>query len=134
MLDERADPAVTTVRRIYEWAGKKFRIRWNREQNGGFYLASECHEQEHSSIGIRMGFTNAYAEIRFGLLQGIPAFSELSKRVELQRRLKGIPGASIPDRQLSTYPGIPLAPLADERELHKFFEVIDWVFSELATA
>ena len=133
VLNERPDPAVKIARRIYEWANGKFQIRWNQEQNGGFYLVSAGSKQD-SPVGIRMGFTNAYAEINFGLLQKTPAFVAESKRVELQRRLKEIPGVSIKDSQLNTYPGIPLTLLADENELHKLLEVIDWVFSELATA
>jgi hypothetical protein len=66
-------------------------------------------------------------------MQSRPPFDDETRRLELLRRLNGIPGVALPEDSITRRPGIPLSTLQDEAVLAQFLTVLEWVVREIKT-
>jgi hypothetical protein len=126
-LESKRDQSEAEVaRELLEWARvQTSSIFWGSGRiSGSFQPVLDHASQAYYPLGV---WTYGKIEIQFHYLMRQPPFDEVDRRLELLRRLNGVPGVSIPDDAITRQPSIPLALFAaDPKALEALKGVLDW--------
>ncbi|WP_192822619.1 hypothetical protein [Rufibacter sp. LB8] len=118
------------AKRLLEFVEPKVtRIRYGRgHQLGSYQPVYHRNGHDYRLFGI---WTSGYIETYFQYYKDQPAFKEESKRLEFLERLNQIEGVNISRDKIALRPSFKLNLLADESQLQKFMQVVDWLLEEI---
>jgi len=71
--------------------------------------------------------------IQMRWLKEHPPFDNATKRDELFRRIENIPRLIITEAGMEGFPKIPIASLADKKQLQCFVDTLDWIVNEFGS-
>jgi hypothetical protein len=117
------------------WAKNKATRLWfgRGRQSGSFVPVLTHNGVDHQVFAVYTGSVpgTATCEVYFQWYAYKPPFDDEAKRREMLSKLNAINGISLPPDAISRRPSIPLRILAEGDRLRRFFEVMEWYFSEI---
>jgi hypothetical protein len=129
---------VWVARKLYDWIEnhQHLQIRWSQGKLGGFYLTQQSNVKEVKLMAVwaitSINNPTATVQICFPELNQIISKQDNTKCLELIQRLNEIPGIAIPINAVNNkYPSFPISQLKDEKALHLFLEIINWITKEI---
>ena len=126
----RGDDEADVAEKLIEWGSRNgLRLSFGKgTMNGSAYLMyDDANGLFHWTFSM---WTDGGVGTELGYLKQRPAFVPREKRLELLRRLNGIPGVDIPETRVDLYPSLRLADLLPTDSLATFIETYDWVLDQ----
>jgi len=119
---EAGKEMIEVVEKILGWTkDRSLRIWWGRGQKlGSFVSMFDYGDNKYFMFSV---WTNATVEIPFQWIKERPVYNEESNRLDLLRKLNGVPGIELPEDSINRRPSFPLNSIRYESDLKKFFDV-----------
>jgi len=133
-METQNGPAESEVaRQLLKWGESNMSSIWwgKGAKSGSFSPVLDRNGISYTVIVVYTGFKAGFLVIQFHNLQTKPPFNNITKRVELLRRLNEVEGVSLPEDSINKYPSVSLSKLTNESSLRQFIDVLNWFVQEV---